>query len=191
MSRQVVLVRHGHSAHTERAGWIDAAGVERWRESYDAAGILDDSMPPSDLVALAARAGCVITSDLERAIASARRLAPQIDARVSPLLREMPLDIPRWVPARWPIAVWDACITAHWFVQEWRGSIAPPWELARATDAVAMLEEVVSETSSVLVVTHGAFRRLLAHRLVSNGWTAEPRVGGFRNWSSWPFRRSG
>ena len=191
VTRRIILVRHGHSAHTASPGWIDAVGVERWRESYDAAGILSDSAPPPELIALAAQAGCVMTSDLERALASARRLAPNGTARVSPLLREMPLEIPRWVRARWPLAVWEACISAHWFVQERRRAIAPPCELSRAVEAVALLDEVSSATATVVVVTHGAFRRVLAQRLVTSGWTAEPRVGGYRNWSSWPFRRAG
>ena len=51
MTRRIVLVRHGPSAHTESPGWIDAAGVYRWREAYDAAGILAQSAPPAELVA--------------------------------------------------------------------------------------------------------------------------------------------
>ncbi len=164
-------------------------GVDRWRAAYDAAGILSDSTPPSDLIALAASAGCVMTSDLERAIASARRLAPNATARVSPLLREMPLEIPRWVPARWPLGVWELCISLHWFVQERRGMIAASDVLERAAQAASLLDEVSRETSTVVVVTHGAFRRVLASELVATGWTAEPRSGGFRNWSSWPFAR--
>jgi len=36
--RRILLIRHGPSAHSESPGWIDAAGVDRWREAYDAAG---------------------------------------------------------------------------------------------------------------------------------------------------------
>lgn len=189
MTRRIILVRHGHSAHTMSPGWIDAAGVARWREAYDAAGILDSSIPPRDLAAVAAQAECVMTSDLARAIASAERLAPAKRARVSPLLREMPLEIPRWLPARWPLLVWEACIHLHWLVKERRGSIAETAELERAADAVALLDEVSRETPTVVVVTHGAFRRLLALQLAVTGWTSDPRERGYRNWSAWPFRR--
>jgi broad specificity phosphatase PhoE len=189
MTRRIILVRHGHSAHTMRPGWIDAAGVARWREAYDAAGILDTSVPPSDLVAVAAQAECVITSDLARAIASAERLAPANPARVSPLLREMPLEIPRWLPARWPLVVWEACIHLHWLVKERRGSIAEAAELQRAADAVALLDEASRDAPTVVVVTHGAFRRLLARHLAATGWDNGPRDRGYRNWSAWPFHR--
>ena len=108
---------------------------------------------------------------------------------MSPLLRETPLDIPPWVRARWPLVVWALCIHAHWLVRERRGAIAHATELQRAADAVSLLDELSREAATVAVVTHGAFRRLLALRLVATGWTAERRVGGYRNWSSWPFSR--
>jgi len=188
--RRIVLVRHGHSAHTASPGWIDASGVERWREAYDAAGILDDSNPPAPLVAAAARADCVLTSDLKRALASAERLAPGRAARVSPLLREMYLEIPRWLRARWPLPVWEICIHLHWLVQERRGAIASDGDLRRAAQAVSFLDDVTREAPSIVVVTHGAFRRLIAARLVATGWTRESRVGGFQNWSAWSFHRT-
>jgi broad specificity phosphatase PhoE len=191
MTRRVILVRHGHSAHTASPGWIDAAGVLRWREAYDAAGILDDSVPPPDLVAVAVQAECLMTSDLARARASAERLAPGRAVRVSPLLREMLLEIPPWVPARWPLLVWEACIHVHWLIKERRGSIAETAELRRAADAVALLEDVSRDAPTVVVVTHGAFRRLLALQLAATGWTNDPRARGYRNWSAWPFRRTG
>ena len=178
MTRRIVLVRHGPSAHTERPGWIDAAGVYRWREAYDAAGILAQSAPPAELVAPTAHADCLLTSDLARAIASAERLAPGRAARISPLLRETSLEVPRWVRARWPLAVWGACIHLHWLVQERRGAIATPAELKRADDAVSFFDEVTREMPTVVAVTHGAFRRLLGMLLVAAGWGAERRVGG-------------
>jgi len=187
--QRIILVRHGHSAHTERPGWIDADGVHRWRERYDAAGILPDSAPPDDLVAETARAACVMTSDLARAVASAERLAPGRSARVSPLLREMMLEIPQWVRTRLPLAAWEVCIHLHWMVQEQRGRIAREEDLGRAAQAVALLEAAARDASPVVVVTHGAFRRLLDLHLIANRWTAERRIGGYRNWSTWSYQR--
>jgi broad specificity phosphatase PhoE len=188
--RRIVLVRHGHSAHTARGGWMDATGILRWRDAYDAAGILDDSVPPPELVAQAASADCVISSDLPRALASAERLAPGRPLRVSPLIREMYLDLPRWVVARWPLQVWELCIHAGWLARELRGAIAPPAELRRAAEAVEWLEDAARGAATTLVVTHGAFRRVLEVRLLERGWTAGARTGGYRNWSAWPFSRS-
>ena len=187
--QRIVLVRHGHSAHIERPGWIDAHGVHRWREGYDAAGILPESAPPNELIAETARAACVVTSDLARAVASAERLAPGRATRVSPLLREMMLELPSWVRTRLPLAVWEVCIHLHWKMQERQGRIATEEDLGRAAQAVALLEEVARESSPVVVVTHGAFRRLLDLQLIANGWAAVGRTGGYRNWSTWSYRR--
>jgi len=190
--RRILLVRHGHSAHTMRAGWLDAAGVLRWRDGYDAAGILDDSHPSPALVAEAASADCLVASDLPRAIASAERLAPGKPIRVVPLVREMYLDLPAWLIARWPLRVWEVCIHAHWAVRELRHGIATPAELQRAAEAVESLDAISREAATTIVVTHGAFRRLLALRLIERGWTAGERTGGYRNWSVWHFsNRSG
>jgi broad specificity phosphatase PhoE len=187
--QRIILVRHGRSAHIESPGWIDVDGVHGWQGAYDATGILAESVPPRALVDVAASAGCLITSDMPRALASAERLAPGKVARVSPLLREMHLEIPRWVRARWPLPVWAVCIHLHWLVRERRGEIAAPSERQRAADAVALLDDASREAGTVVAVTHGAFRRLLALQLVAAGWRAERRVGGYQNWSSWPFRR--
>jgi len=187
VQRRILLVRHGHSAHTSRAGWLDAAGVLRWRDAYDAAGILDDSHPPPELIAEAATADCLVASDMPRAIASAERLAPGKEVRVLPLIREMYLDLPAWVRARWPLRVWEVCIHAHWIAQELRRGIAIPGELERAARAVESLEVTSREAATMVVVTHGAFRRLLALRLVARGWTAGARTGGYSNWSVWRF----
>ncbi len=187
--RRILLIRHGPSAHSESPGWIDAAGVDRWREAYDAAGILPESAPPASTAGAVARSDVLVTSDLPRALASAERLAPGKAVRVSPLFREMSLEVPRWVGARWPLTIWALCIHAHWLVRERRGEIADADELERAASAVAVLDAISREAPTIAVVTHGAFRRILELRLAATGWTAERRIGGYRNWSVWPFSR--
>jgi hypothetical protein len=42
---ELLLVRHGRSAHVER-GWIDVEGLRRWMVAYDAADILLHHPPP-------------------------------------------------------------------------------------------------------------------------------------------------
>ena len=170
---------------------MDAAAVLRWRDAYDAAGILDDSHPSASLVAEVAAADRIIASDLPRAIASAERLAPGKSVNILPLVREMYLDLPRWLIARWPLKVWETAIYLHWTIQELRQGIATPEEIQRAVHAVAALEESSREAATIAVVTHGAFRRLLALRLMEQGWTAGERTGGYSNWSVWRYQAPG
>jgi broad specificity phosphatase PhoE len=186
---RIVLVRHGRSAHVLKERWVDAPGVHRWRVDYDAAGIDAGSVPPQTLIDECARAGAIVASDLARAIASAERLAPGRDVRLSPLLRESHLDIPTWLPARWPLGVWGAAIHVQWLGRLIRRVPLAPAERRRLNDAADWVESVVRESGTTVVVTHGVFRRLLGLELVARGWGAERRVSGYQNWSAWPFVR--
>src|SRR5215212_6585995 len=98
MPAQIVLVRHGRSAHVHTGEWLSAAGVQRWRAQSDAVGITADDEPPAALVRETERAALVVASEMRRAIASAQRLAPGRDIRVSTLLRETALPIPTRLP---------------------------------------------------------------------------------------------
>ena len=184
---RIMLVRHGRSAHVLEERWVDAAGVHRWREGYDAAGIQPASMPPPALVSDAARADLVVASDLARAVASAERLAAGREVRISPLLRESMLDIPTWLPARWPLIVWGIAIHLQWLTRTARRISINPAEQQRVSAAVDWLEDVMREHRSIVVVTHGVFRGLVGAELVSRGWTAERRMSGYQHWSVWPY----
>jgi hypothetical protein len=52
MSVELILVRHGRSAHVER-GWIDVHGLRRWMAAYDAAEIAAEHAPPPGVDAAA------------------------------------------------------------------------------------------------------------------------------------------
>ena len=74
---------------------MDHAGVERWRDAYDAAGIQSGARPPSALVQMAREATHLVASDMPRALASAEALGSAHVIRVSELFREAPIAIPR------------------------------------------------------------------------------------------------
>lgn len=188
MLARIELVRHGPSAHVHDGGAIDRAGLEAWRDAYDVAGIQASGQPPASLVRLAADATHVISSDLLRAVASAELLARGRSVRVSELLRETPLGIPRW-PTRLPLGGWAVVIHLAWSFRILRGTGASREEAARALAAAEWLERIVADGSTALVVTHGAFRRTLARQLIVRGWRGAGRHGGYRHWSRWSFSR--
>ncbi|MFL5386537.1 MAG: hypothetical protein ACJ8GN_28810 [Longimicrobiaceae bacterium] len=188
MTARIVLVRHGPSAHVHTAGRVDRTGMEAWRAAYDAAGVLEASRPPDALVRLVAAAAHVVASDLPRAVASAERLAPGREIGTSALLRETPLAIPAW-PTRLPLGAWGVIISLGWGYRILRGTDASAAERARATEAAEWLAGLASG-GPVVAVTHGAYRRLLANRLLALGWTCTGRQGGYRPWSAWSFTAS-
>ena len=187
--RRLLLIRHGRSSHEHRDGWVDARGVERWRDLYDAAGIADDDVPPAALRAEIERAGVVVASDLARAVASAKRLvAADREIVVSPLVAEAGLAIPRLSGLRLPMTAWGAVIHLRWLAEIAAGTHPRRSELERATEAARWLETLADEHGTVAVVTHGVFRGLLARRLRASGWRSGPGGRSYRHWSAWAFR---
>jgi broad specificity phosphatase PhoE len=187
---RLLLIRHGRSAHVP-AGRLDRAGVERWLADYDAAGILDEDAPPAALAAEVAHAAVVVASDLPRAIASAERLAPGRELLVSPLVREVALPIPGWVPGRVPLTAWALAIHASWVAGLVRRRAEAPEVVARVRAAAAWCAarcDAAGREATVAVVTHGVMRRLLARELLAAGWRAEPGRRSYAHWSAWRLR---
>lgn len=167
---------------------MHAADVRRYESAYNAAGILDADAPPADLLTAASSAHIIAASDLPRAIASARRLAPKRELALSPLLREIELEPPQWVSFRLPIAAWDIFSYVQWTS---RLLAATDHESARrATAAVEWLLDRAETSQTVLAVTHGGFRRLLDARFRALGWALAPGRKSYANWSTWAYTRS-
>jgi broad specificity phosphatase PhoE len=131
----------------------------------------------------------LVASDLVRAVESAERLASDRPPVFSPLLREIPLPLPR-LSFRAPYALWDALIHARWGIEIVRRCDTTPESRAQADEAADWLARCAREAphGSVAAVTHGVFRRVLAHRLRARGWHPEGGFGGFEHWSVWRFR---
>lgn len=187
-SCRIALIRHGRSAHVH-AGWIDGAGFQEWRASYEAAGIDPEHLPPPALQHLAASAGLVVASDTPRAIASARLLAPGREIVTSELLRELELLGPRLGRLRLPLFGWALAVGLRSLALSFRGGYPPKAEVARVTEAVGWLERLTESHSLVVVVTHASFRRQLATHLQSRGWRERTRRS-LRPWSTWIFDRA-
>jgi broad specificity phosphatase PhoE len=154
--------------------------------AYDLAGIQADAQPPQFLVRLAGAATHLVASDLPRALGSARRLGSRRAILSSDLLRESPLAIPNW-EVRMPLGLWSMLISVAWFYRIARGTDMTDAERARTSAAADWLVGMADRKSTLLAVTHGAFRRMLARELTTRGWRCAERLGGYRNWSAWTF----
>ena len=195
---ELVLVRHGPSAHVE-SGWLDVAGLRRWMAAYDAAEIALHHAPPPEVQALCRDATRFLTSDLPRAVASALRLAPGREIERTPLLREAPLEtrelpLPSLGGVRLPLRGWALVLGAR-FLAAWMRGAPPPGvdaaALARADEAAAWLDEqALSGDGRIIVVTHTTFRHLLSRSLAARGWRG-PERRPFREWSASRFTPPG
>src|SRR5436190_7900055 len=167
MSARVFLVRHGPSSHVHDGRWMHRSVVHEFEEAYDAAGIVGDCVPPPELVRAAVNVDIICASDLPRAIASAHRLAQGREVITSPLLREIRLEPPRWIPLRLPITAWDLVSHLQW---SYRLRARTQHEfVCRAHSAADWLEQRAGVSNTILAVTHAGFRRIVAARLIARG----------------------
>jgi hypothetical protein len=185
---RIALVRHARSAHVH-TGWINAAGFRAWREAYEAAGIRESEQVPDHLSQLASRADLVVTSDAPRAVATAHLLAPGSEITVSPLLRELDLECPNLGGLRLPLLAWSFAVGGRILLQTLHRQYPSAAEVDRIDSAVAWLEDLATQHSLIVAVTHASFRLRLASRLLKDGWQAEPGRRSVRHWSAWVFRR--
>ena len=163
-------------------------GVERWHVAYDEAGIAEDDRPPEALIDEVSHAGVIASSDLPRAVMSAAHLARGREVTISPLLREVPLPIPGSFPFRVPLAAWAALIHLRWGFDLARRRGAPIEAIERARLAARWCGETCArdvDGGVLAVVTHGAFRRLLAQELLVHHWRAKPGRRSYAHWSVW------
>ena len=158
---------------------MNRAEFLRWRDAYEAAGIDENDQPPPALKALAATSGIVVSSTAPRAVHSATLL--DRDVTTSPLLRELDLAPPNLTRVRMPWAVWAVLIGL-------RRQRVSAEERARAQEAAVWLVGLAERRDSVLAVTHGSLRSLLATQLIERGWVCETRPRRLHHWSVWSFK---
>ena len=189
---ELLLVRHGRSAHRE-SSWVDVHGLRRSIAAYDAAEIASEPAPPEALVHLVRDARRVIASDLPRAVASAARLAPGGPIERSALLREAPLETPDLpLPAlgglRLPFWAWGTVFGMRWLWASLRKAPPPGVDaaaLARAEEAADWLATQANDAGGrVVIITHAMFRLLVSEALARRGWRG-PARRPYHEWSAW------
>jgi broad specificity phosphatase PhoE len=189
MAFRIVLVRHGPSSHSH-SGSLSRAEFLRWREAYEAAGILPNDVAPKELISLAAASGIVATSPTRRAIESAIAVAPQREIVQSALLQELDLAPPHIGNVRLPLPAWALMYGARWLA---RAALRRPQlsvaERDRIAAAAEWLEGLSRIQGTVVAITHASFRSQLARHLVRRGW--RNRRSGWRSshWSAWSLTR--
>lgn len=186
MTQRILLVRHGRSSYQHDGRWLDLAGVREFERGYNSAGIRDDDLPPPQLIE-EVRTALIVASDMPRALASVSRLVPGCEPHVSPLLRELTVEVPTWIPFRMPVEVWDTLQYWNWTYRLMRKLDHD--DVRRAGKAADWLLERVGREPTTCVVTHGMFRRVLHAQLAMRGWKPVPGRRTFANWSVWSYAR--
>ncbi|MFB7305424.1 histidine phosphatase family protein [Heyndrickxia sporothermodurans] len=113
---EITLVRHGKSLWIENKP-IACQDFKNWVEKYDSNGVFEEKSYPSETLEKIGTANIVLTSDLKRAVESAKLLNPNISAISDPLFRETELPIPlaKLVGLKLYPNIWAAILRCLWF----------------------------------------------------------------------------
>jgi broad specificity phosphatase PhoE len=170
----IILVRHGRPQPSASSP-APRRGLRGWEAGLEQAPLDQTLLPPPGLTALAASAGCIMTSPLRRSVESATLLAPGRTVLCEPLFVEAGLPVTPGAPDIRP-RHWTVLSRIAW-VLGWSRA-REPWPAARrrASLAAARLAELAREHQSVLLVGHGLLNLLIQRALRAAGWTG----GGWR-----------
>lgn len=180
MSNTIVLIRHGQPTILLQ-GWIGGRELPQFVSRYQAAGIAEGSLPSEDVKSLVRSAKAVFTSDLLRAVHSAKILEPTVTPMVDPIFREAEFWFEFPINLRLPCPIWIGLAKLLWGLG-YSGHCESLLDANnRAKKAAELLEQRSHEVSTVVLVGHGLTNLLITRELRKRGWRGSP-IPNFGNW---------
>ncbi|KGM45695.1 histidine phosphatase family protein [Neobacillus niacini] len=168
---EISLIRHGKSLLTENDK-ITCLEFNKWVEKYDYNGVFEESAYPTATLEKVATANIVITSDLKRAVESARLLKPITKIISDPLFREteLPSNSSQLFNVKLKPSIWAIVLRILWFSGYSYQCESLNKAKFRANKASQQLIDYANEYKSVVLVGHGFFNMLIAKELQKKGW---------------------
>lgn len=184
---RIVLARHGRpDANATDRRPITGRDIGRWYRRYNELGIVTTFDPPTALREAAASAGCVVASDLRRAVESATLLTGTAGFRIDPQLREVGFPEALDATMRLPPGAWVVIARAIWLLDGCESAETVSATRQRAAHVADRLWGLARTHGSVLVVGHGWFNRFVAMELRKRQWHG-PRILPPGYWASATF----
>jgi broad specificity phosphatase PhoE len=183
MTGRIITARHGRP-NLSRQTRISARQYGEWWARYDESGLHPDEAPPPDLIELASRAKTIISSNLPRAMETARQLTrgaretPADPLFVEAALPPPPIPIMSLTPGQWGVLS-----RLFWLLGYAPNGIEghrAAW--ARVDDIVARLSSLAGD-GDVLLCAHGYLNWMIDKTLRRSGWRLAGRNLGNRYWS--------
>ncbi|PAE22747.1 histidine phosphatase family protein [Bacillus sp. 7894-2] len=181
---EITLIRHGRSAHIENHR-MSSREYKKWVEMYDLLGILEGEICPADAIEKGATTSILLTSDLRRAIESARTLNPSAKIQSDPLFREMDLPVPdmNFPGVRLRPNTWAVILRLLWICGYSQGCESYFDAKKRAKQASLKLTSFAREHQHAVLIGHGFFNLYIAKELQKAGWTGMRRTGS-KHWNA-------
>lgn len=173
---EITLIRHGKSLWTENKP-ITCREFKVWVEKYDSHGVFEEESYPLETLEKLDAANIVFTSDLKRAIESAKFLNPNLQIISDSLFRETELPIP--LAKLWELklnaSIWAVILRYLWFCGYSNGCESLKDAKRRAEKASKLLVKYANEHKNVVLVGHGFFNMLIGKELKKMGWNGKKK----------------
>lgn len=187
---RIVLVRHGHPDITPDARRpIAGTDLGRWYREYNDVGLATVSSPPQPLRDAAAIAGCIVASDLRRAMESAQVLAGTRPVNLDPDLREVGFPERLNSSTRLSPGVWVMIARALWLFDRCECEEPKTAASRRAARLADNLCTLARAHNSVVAVGHGWFNLFVGRELRRRLWRG-PRFVPHGYWASAQYERA-
>jgi broad specificity phosphatase PhoE len=181
---EITLVRHGKSLWDENKP-ITCQEFKVWVEKYNCHGVFEEKSYPSETLEKLGIANIIFTSDLKRAIESAKFLNPNLQTISDSLFRETELPTP--LEKLWGLklnaSIWVVILRCLWFCGYSNECESLKDAKRRAEKASKFLVKCANEHNNVVLVGHGLFNILIGKELRKMGWNGKKKTSS-THWNS-------
>lgn len=180
---EISIIRHGKSQYVH-SGKVAFHEFSQWVENYDSYGIDAASSCPPLTLKKARSANVVISSNLKRAVESARLVIPHDNIISDPLFREteLPVGSMKWFGLKFKPQSWAIFLRILWFSGYSNDCESLGKARLRAEKAAQQLIDYAVRYQSVALIGHGFFNLLIANELQKKGWKSERKLGA-KHWN--------
>ena len=177
---EIILIRHGKPTLANNP-ILNAVDFTKWVRRYNFSDVSTNSRPENIISEY--KSNYIISSDLERAIHSAKIYTGRSPELISKLYREM--EIPRYkLPFRLKAMTWVYLNRTFWILGL-KGSFESYSEAkVRAELATDNLVELAQEQDKVVLFGHGYLNLHIRRSLIKKGWKLNSKSNGFWGISS-------
>ncbi len=177
--KQIILIRHA-KVDIDATQKIDINSLHKWINLYDQATIDKKSIPTKEVITTINQADIILTSNLKRAIDSAKRLNIDIYEK-STLFNELEIpkiDIPflKLTPKRWLVL-----LRVLSFLDIGSTSTTLKKSKLQAQKAVKKLLKLSNKYDKIALIGHGGMNYFIRKALLKEGWKLTSKPSN-KNW---------
>ena len=177
---KIIIMRHGQpiiNLTAMKKRQITPYKLGKVIREYEITDLNFSSKPCLKSLERAKNCSIALSSDMLRATSSIRMLGIENKSIVDPDIRESDLPYVTWRKPHFSLFIWCMIFRILWLFGFKSNGESIKVAKKRAEKCANKLQELAQEHEQVLLVGHGIFNRLIAHRLKKNGWKSTEETG--------------